>query len=955
MVFGIGLPIAMACVAGVAGCTIGGTSGVEMWVAEPGLSGLRWGRARTAAGEAGTPRASRRRVRLSGAINETVSFQFAVRAGGQVIANPRFGIEPLTSTNARIEASEVRLFRMHRVRVDGFPGWHIRSILPGRREPRPLDVLVPLSAPRGGLPASLVPGETYQFWVDLRIPKGAFEGTYTARLELTSGEERVASVDVELTVWPIILPDKPDIPIIAEVDHRTLFRHHVEYGGHPVSLLTDDWRDAPTRNKLDSVLRSTMRCLQSHGLTPVLPQLLPPVQIGASGGVTIDWAPYDAVVEPFMNGRAFANRVPSRYWPIPVSGALSPQRRDQSPSSEYAEMLRQYLTQCASHFAEKRWLERSYAIVPGAARPNARSVRALQEFATASRGTGQRITVASQLWPQDMAPYGWLGYAGSAFSDGIDIWLPPAQFFDVVAMANEQVAGKRIWLAVDRPPYSGSIAVHASEAYARVLTWQADRLGAEAVYLGGINRWPDSDRSATAEDCIRADPNVLLYPGGPFGLDEPVASVRLKHLRRSLQDGAYRRVLRDQGLEHVAAALATSLAPYAGSDSYRTHFADGWPTGHVDNPAMFDLARDIMADELVNRSLGRAATRQTGDFARTAAWRRFMLATRTLRLYVDGTRMRLTGTRTEWEADVECTLTIVNRTRVPITGTIGFIDPPSAQWTMLDENQAVGSIGPNSSRRVTLTARLTGLPTEPGGVMYLPIEFTTLQGAVHRCEARVSCITAVPFDGSVRIDGDLSDWPPGIANVASEFRLISEEPTEGPGEVAGRPPRATMAFVRRDGEYLYLAINSEFDGRAFRSASLSNSVEYDDQIPVGEELVEVLIDPLNAGTRSPGDLYHIVVKPSGTYLTERGIRFDPPCGLRAPWPADIVVSARVANDRWTAELRIPLASFGVGAAEHTIWGLNITRYDASRQEFSTWSGAMGNAYDPLSLGNLYVP
>ena len=159
----------------------------------------------------------------------------------------------------------------------------------------------------------------------------------------------------------------------------------------------------------------------------------------------------------------------------------------------------------------------------------------------------------------------------------------------------------------------------------------------------------------------------------------------------------------------------------------------------------------------------------------------------------------------------------------------------------------------------------------------------------------------------------------------------------------------------RDAEYLYVAINSELDENASRVWSSRNRVEYEDLVPVADELVEVLLDPLNSGTRSPSDLYHIAIKPSGAYLTERGIRFDPPCGRHGPWPVAIEIGTTILNDRWIAELRIPLAAFDVAATDHTIWGFGLTRYDALRQEFSTWAGATGNAYDPLSLGNLYWP
>ena len=82
---------------------------------------------------------------------------------------------------------------------------------------------------------------------------------------------------------------------------------------------------------------------------------------------------------------------------------------------------------------------------------------------------------------------------------------------------------------------------------------------------------------------------------------------------------------------------------------------------------------------------------------------------------------------------------------------------------------------------------------------------------------------------------------------------------------------------------------------------------------------------------------------------------DPPCGPRTPWAVDIEVATAASAQRWTAEIRVPLKDMSPDGHEHTVWGFNLTRWDASRQEFSTWSGAVGNAYDPLSLGNLFLP
>jgi len=140
-----------------------------------------------------------------------------------------------------------------------------------------------------------------------------------------------------------------------------------------------------------------------------------------------------------------------------------------------------------------------------------------------------------------------------------------------------------------------------------------------------------------------------------------------------------------------------------------------------------------------------------------------------------------------------------------------------------------------------------------------------------------------------------------------------------------------------------------------RDAPRRQRVEYEDMVPVGEELVEILIDPLNSGSRTPEGLYHLIVKPSGAMVAEIGLRHDPPCGSSRPWPAEIDVATDVSAGRWTAEVRIPLTAFGSVPTQSAFWGFNITRFDLAAQEYSNWSGAAPNPFDPLSLGNLYLP
>jgi hypothetical protein len=303
--------------------------------------------------------------------------------------------------------------------------------------------------------------------------------------------------------------------------------------------------------------------------------------------------------------------------------------------------------------------------------------------------------------------------------------------------------------------------------------------------------------------------------------------------------------------------------------------------------------------------------------------------------------------------ELECALTLDNATRMPAAGRVRFGGLPPG-WQPIEE-PLIDSIPPGCSRRVKLLAHVPGIPGGSDGVFHVPLELSTDDGLVRQVGVRASSVTALPLAGSVRIDGDLSDWPLGTTNVLSDFTLISGSGRRGASVDRSRPRRETLGFVLRDADNLYVAINCAADPELVRSDSRRNRVPYEDMIPMAGELIEVLIDPTNAGARSPSDLYHIVVMHSGADLAEKGIRFDPPCGLHHPWAVDMEVATSIAADRWMVEIRVPLDAFAAYATNHTVWGFNITRFDGVQEEFSTWSGAVHNAYDPLSLGNLILP
>ncbi len=892
-------------------------------------------------------------VDLSAAINETVCFQLIVRSE-TTIKSPQIWTSNLTSPSGQIEASAAQIFRMCAVDVfPRWPGWHIRSVSPDRRRVKSMDVLVPIDAPENGQPKEFLAGQVYRYWVEINVPKGTPADRYSGSVAIVDEDGRLDEMDIRLTVYPFVLPDEISFPILGALDHRALFRHHVRIQEQPFELGMDHWHDLPIRQRLDNLLFDTMRLLHEHGITPILPNFKPLARVNADGQLDVDWEMFNAVASPVLTGEAFENRIPMQAWSLPVSQFLKPLiAENPAATRDSARLLRTFLCGCGEHFATLGLLDSVYTHGPGARTPRAGSVHLTRRLAEILDGCDYRIKLASPLFPQDLTSLGWSGFHHEDFRQSVDIWMPVAQFFDAETMRKERLAGRDTWLTVDRPPFSGTTHFLANPSDTRVLSWQVLGLGAQALHLGVINDWPLDGERSEANAIIAASSSALLYPGTPFGLNHPVPSVRLKQVRRTMQDAAYLELLKEHNLGFIAETLMLAISPRAGAACYRTHYADGrapsWP---ADEDA-FEAARRIMANAIVDK-VQRTPT-APNPFEHNALWRRFMLSTRKLRVETDGVRMRCEGTPTNLSARIECHLTLENRRRVPIRGTISLVDLPQG-WTTEQAGRQAIAIPPNDSRIVSLDATTTSLMTDAAGTVMLPIKITTDAGETVETAIRFSLITAVTAQSPPTIDGALSEWPAGISNVASDFILITGEPTDPADDSQSRPANQTTVYVMRDEEFLYIGFNCEQPSSPEGVLAGDNQIEYEDLIPVGEEMIEVLIDPLNGGTRTPADLYHIAIKQSGVVLCERGLKLEPPCGKRTPWPIDIRAATRTYNGRWITEMAIPLAAFGESAKDNHAWGINFTRFDLSEQEFSTWSGACRNAYDPLTLGNLFLP
>ena len=120
----------------------------------------------------------------------------------------------------------------------------------------------------------------------------------------------------------------------------------------------------------------------------------------------------------------------------------------------------------------------------------------------------------------------------------------------------------------------------------------------------------------------------------------------------------------------------------------------------------------------------------------------------------------------------------------------------------------------------------------------------------------------------------------------------------------------------------------------------------------GEDMLEILLDPGGAGTGASEDLYHVVIKPNGVVVAERGVGTDPPIGGRRVWAVEVRAAVSALSDRWIVEAAIPLPAFDAAALAQPVWGFNIARFHSRLGEYSSWAGAARHMYNTQGLGNL---
>lgn len=903
------------------------------------------------------------RIRLAGTGGQTVAFQIVLAPAPQA-ASVACEFQPLrmvqsaqaapatTQPYQQITLETLRIYRVLNATVempDPVCARYSVGPAPPREYPDAL-VEVPAASP-GAAELELSGDRTSVYRLELTLPSGLPAGSYVSQLLLGSGSDRTA-LAVSLESWGFDPPPSP-VRIFAVLDLPDLLA--VCEGGRVEPALALS-RRSPELDTLLPLAADWVDLLSSHGLE-VWPQGAFPKISGEKDNERIDWSGYAAVVESVLG----ASRERPTHWPLPVSLDFPPPARFGSyDSPSYRAFLKRYLDEFYEQFVIPGILPPPVAVFEW---PDPRIVRGGQtdDYLALARTLAELrpdVTLVNPYVSSNLRPYGFAEFEPVRLdAASARIECPFAAWWDPLTMSALIAEGRQVWWRPGPSPAVSELTVTAPSYFVQALPWIADRYGAGGIVLTDIVRQPDQTNRDIVYTNARDSLNVLAYPGGWFGSPRPVPTMRLKMLRRGLQDLGCLQALRQAGHDDQARLLSRNLVRFAHTDALDGSLWSARTDGLCEDLRAWSLARTIAGLGLADRSRD---SRPEIDVARPDLQTligQFRQLCEAVVLECEGvTAASVLDPETGHES-IRWTYNMVlrNYTAGTVDGTLSFRDLPPGLTAVRDQVK-VADLDWGYPLRVQLQAAGDVSSVGLSGCHVQDVVFKPAFGSEITCLCRNCAMVARTLSSPVRIDGRFDEWPDLAGASAADFwRAVPDGPAarQWSGADRRRVLWPTSAQVARDGRNLYLAIRCDQPGVALRR-ELSNRLDLAAGTPWGEDLVSVLLDPQNRRSFHPEDLRHVAIKANGAVMTTRGLPAGPVGGSK-PWPADVRAAVQIFDDRWQIELAVPLDDLDAEGYLDRWWGFDLVRVSAGISELSSWSGAGVQLYKPVSLGNLFMP
>lgn len=527
-------------------------------------------------------------IKLAGAKGERLGFQVIVPAGAEALEAVNIACKGLSFAGEQ----EQKDFAIFQQQFSFYREWYIEVTKPSTS---PFgnsglgwypDALIPADTPKFGLPVKVPAGKMQGIWVDLVVPADAKEGPYKGKLTVTNGEAKLAELPVELTVQSFAMPAERHTRFrIGYSGFEEVAKHYkIQPGSDEYQKIEDDlfkmsWEDCrfvPT----------------THYNTPNVPP-----NPDASAHFQYDWTSYDKRFGKYLDGTAFADKQPVNIWSLPVNidGGVPTGGRSADLKTLDTDMLTAAIKDIVKHWKEKGWsLEGTFVYIADEPDPS--------RYAFIKKACETVLKASDGKIRTSVALYTHFGSTGpelvKEFTGYITQWDIAGDYMNLNCLLDRQKAGDFIGFYQGSEPYQGSESLDGdglSMATWPVIAW---RYKLNTLFLYNMTEWTyfrlDNGSGAKqpwakAKREIWEQPlnqswqtnsqGVLMYPGQYVGIKGVVPSIRMKQIRRGMQDYEYFWLLAQKGQAAKADELCKSIMPAALGDATGQQFKENYGPG----------------------------------------------------------------------------------------------------------------------------------------------------------------------------------------------------------------------------------------------------------------------------------------------------------------------------------------------------------------------------------------
>jgi hypothetical protein len=856
----------------------------------------------------------------------------------------------LQSANGQIDTAQFKAYQVLNMPVDANRAGYVRHTglkATSRTMPRAL-LPVPMDAGKINVTGLRDPSEPLKpnsriglsdepalLWLDVQVPVTATPGTYTTTIELLRDGNRVDSVPLTLNVYDFVMPVERHLQMVGRIEWPSLETLYPDLFENITPQLMK--RGDPKYAEAIRLLDQFVALAHEHRTTVVVPRIQPVVK----WPLQVFWDDHDSIVEPWLSGTAFPDRIPAGYWPLPHIDQLDNFKRD---------FQLQYWDAAVSHFDQKGWADRAWVELekstPGRASASECVTLSTQVAEVLDHHPRLRVSLPledGQLQFRDASNPRLIDKKASnrlmTAASGL-VFAKPGQDWPA------DIARPGHWLRTDLPGLVPYVGAGGDERDVRVWSWLAF-LGPQAMSAQVIG-W-DGALPHTRSPDEAANPNDLtwFYPGRWFGIDEPVPTIQLKWLRRAQQDYEYLHLARQRGQVMYALIMARRMTrPVQTSPNEAPDVTHALLTGTTDANA-WPQALELLAKQILLREPGKARDEQReAELGRdTNLWMQ------------PQEQPLLIGRNASWGwaarpgnwVDLQLGVDAYNPSDLPLEGEFQWTSAPKG-WEFNPQPLPLtpaDAIRTYQVKRFRMDAQVD--LDRLGPETRLPIQLKLVEKQRNR-PYHLSVVAPVAAcdkrEGKLEIDGLLGDWDDGADGIHHGPLVMMLDRPSLQRQAIQMASTHSSIYTNWVDKQFYVAFKVDgvaTDAGAGRAER--NDVDYQLRRAWGEDLCEVLMQPIYNQAGDVGQIVHVVCKRNGQAVVS--IKHSPKnqrlfgSAYKEMVGADLRYRMTAENGVWRGEVVIPWGV--INDKQHqgmrpTLMRFNFAQHKHASGESSSWAG-----------------